>query len=1163
MHSDDSNQVSQSALLDAVAEEFLERLRAGGRPSLREYQRRYPHLADEIAALFPTLASLENYDHARHRRLPQIDFNQPENLGDYRILRELGRGGMGIVYEAEHVTLRRRVALKVLPNSGKQSEYAKRFLREARAAGQLHHTNIVPVFEIGDEEGVHFYAMQLIDGQNLDVVLDELRSLQDGVSPLQTALPSNLSASTQSLVSESGVSAEAITETPSDLNGNDSATSTTFRIDAVDLHNPKLSWSGAQLTSEYFRRVARGCLQVAEALAFAHAHGVLHRDIKPSNLLLDTDGVIWVSDFGLAKDDSENLTHSGDIVGTLRYMAPERFSMAADARSDIYSLGLTLYEMCTLKYAFDESDRARLIHQISHSEPVQPRRIQPTIPRDLETIILKATAHEPASRYQSANQLVDDLDRFLTDRPLLSNRASTIERSVRWLRRNPSYAMLLGCIGLIAMLIPLAALGYAIQADQHASELMAENSRVVAAQIAATEANLRSSRSLYESYVGHARASRWSRRVGQRYETLKQISNAVQLLGELQWSIDEVAKQRLRLRNIAIAAMPLVDVHELRSWPNNTNTPSAMNHSGKLIAWGDNKGRLLINDVETGKNVQTLLGLEEQVWSIWFDPSDRFIIARYNNQSPATPAKLLAWELASGKQVLNLDSDLRGCRLAFHPRQELVYICRLSGNLDTYSLTTGQRLNSIALGHEPDQLIVTPEGNFAFCMGNHIRIVNQEGLLVDEISVPLDIISTFAWTPSGGIYVSDHDGSLIHSPSFSSSFEKLGKHRNRISHLWLNQTGSVAFVSAWGGNRAAHQPGNTEAVLNFDEFDVHSLSTSSRRIGLSVPFRSHEVWEYSDGTPLTEITTMDEDIDYWSLVEHPKHSNIYALASEAGVEFWDLEHQQLLVRVGQRNSGLAFSPSGDLLYIASIGNQPTTTRTVSISTDSAMPKVELGEAQVMSHLPAKRPLNRTNHLSMDHSGKWLATLTVESALVYNLDDQQTIETGKHHNISRLEISPDARYLVTTTWHGQGVKLWDATTGKLLQDLMPKAKNGWTSFSPDGKWLAYSSLEADYIWDTATWTPKIIERGDYQGNDERVVFSPDSSLMLLFRTTFQPRLVSVATGQEIAVLESPKGFNGVPVFSRDGSKIILAGQSKINIWNLTKLRRELGDIGLDW
>jgi formylglycine-generating enzyme required for sulfatase activity len=192
---------------------------------------------------------------------------------------------------------------------------------------------------------------------------------------------------------------------------------------------------------------------VAEALAYAASQGILHRDIKPSNLLLDGTGNVWVTDFGLAKTDSDadNLTHTGDIVGTLRYLAPERFGGKGDVRSDVYSLGLTLYELLTLRRAFDETDRNKLVSQVMHHEPLRPRKLNPKVPRDLETVVLKAIAHDPAHRYQTPTEMAEDLKRFVEDRPVRARRVSEVEKLWRWCRRNPLAASLV--VGIILVFL--------------------------------------------------------------------------------------------------------------------------------------------------------------------------------------------------------------------------------------------------------------------------------------------------------------------------------------------------------------------------------------------------------------------------------------------------------------------------------------------------------------------------------------------------------------------------------------------------------------------------------------------------------------------------------------------------------------------------------------
>ena len=475
-----SDQASKSDVVLELAEEFLEKHRRGERPSLEEYVARYPELADRIREVFPVMAMMESIalvegspaaERAGAGAAVAEVLTGLGQVGDYRIIREIGRGGMGVVYEAEQVSLGRHVALKVLPPQPLAgSSPLQRFRLEARAAARLHHTNIVPVFAVGEQDGLPYYAMQFIPGQGLDAVVANLRAaaasgptgthsvihgllggqLPAAEEPAAAVPPGGPSAATGPIVGvgEAGGADSAAPRQPS------SAVPASDRSDAFER-------AGSTAGVRYYRSIARVGLQVAEALAYAHSQGILHRDIKPSNLLLDAKGTVWVTDFGLAKaEGSDALTQTGDLVGTLRYMAPERFDGRSDPRSDLYSLGVTLYELLTLRPLFEEPNRARLIKRVTHELPPAPRKLQPGIPRDLETIVLKAMAKEPAQRYASAEAMAEDLRRFLADRPVEARRIGGVERLWRWSRRNPALAaslsslflvLAIGCIGMTGL----------------------------------------------------------------------------------------------------------------------------------------------------------------------------------------------------------------------------------------------------------------------------------------------------------------------------------------------------------------------------------------------------------------------------------------------------------------------------------------------------------------------------------------------------------------------------------------------------------------------------------------------------------------------------------------------------------------------------------------
>ncbi|MFN0057579.1 MAG: protein kinase domain-containing protein [Planctomycetota bacterium] len=415
--------------IELLADEYALRWRRGESPTIAEYEARYPDQAAQIHEIFPPIEMLERLKRARvssHSRVAPPD-PQPrlERLGDFRIVREVGRGGMGIVYEAEQLSLGRRVALKVLPRSALlETDRLARFEREARAAARLHHTHIVPVFEVGEHDGLHYYVMQYIDGESLQQRLETWR---------ESAPPSS---------------------------------------------------------AEHFRTAARWIREIADALDYAHRHATLHRDVKPANVMIDRAGQAWITDFGLAKlAEPTPLTATGSVVGTLKYLAPECLDGAADARSDIYSLGMTLYELVTLAPPYGDSGPAELLRHVCEVEPVAPSKLAPHLPRDLETVLLKAIARAPAQRYQDAGALARDLDRFLEDRPVNARRMTIAERAIRWCRRNRALAAASSVA--ICALIGAAAIGWVGYAEtQRALAGESQKSLAAAQATARAEANV-------------------------------------------------------------------------------------------------------------------------------------------------------------------------------------------------------------------------------------------------------------------------------------------------------------------------------------------------------------------------------------------------------------------------------------------------------------------------------------------------------------------------------------------------------------------------------------------------------------------------------------------------------------------------------------------------
>lgn len=437
--------------LNEVLLAYVEQLEAGHEPDREQLLRAHPDLKEDLESFFtdrdeidrlaaplraasirPNYRETTQHDSAWHLEVEDKATGDIGQLGDFRIVREIGRGGMGVVYEAYQVSLQRRVALKVLPfASAIDQRQLQRFKNEALAAAHLQHANIVPVHAVGCERGIHFYAMQFIEGASLSELIGGLRR-----SNAPTANGSAEFSQTQ-------------------IDDTASLTTSTGTRTRTGGQGARAQW------------VAQLGLQAATALEYAHQAGIIHRDIKPSNLLLDPQGQLWITDFGLAQVRGDpgrgdvDLTATGEVLGTLRYASPEQALARrgiVDHRSDIYSLGATLYELLTLRPVFEGRDRGELLRQIADNDPSPLRQVDPAIPEDLETIILKALRKEPGERYLTAEEFAEDLQRFLENRPIQARRPTVVERVRKWSRRHPSVV-----VSGIVMLV-LLALGSMISA---------------------------------------------------------------------------------------------------------------------------------------------------------------------------------------------------------------------------------------------------------------------------------------------------------------------------------------------------------------------------------------------------------------------------------------------------------------------------------------------------------------------------------------------------------------------------------------------------------------------------------------------------------------------------------------------------------------------------
>ncbi len=660
--------------LAELVDELAARLQVGEPIDLEAIARAHPEYAERLGPLLPALQAMAGLAQ------PSTDSDHPQPtgvLGDFRIVREVGRGGMGVVYEAQQLSLGgRRVALKVLPFAGMfDPRYLLRFQNEARAAACLHHPHIVPVYAVGCDRGVHYYAMQFIDGLTLAAMIDGFQT-EDQQTRLDT-----------------GSSHGAAAEPSEPLPRWDAATPVAATLSTERSANPR----------EFLRTVARLGKQAASALDHAHQQGVIHRDVKPANLLLDGERNVWVTDFGLAHFREEcGVTRTGEVIGTLRYMSPEQTHgrRMVDHRTDIYSLGVTLYELLTLRPAFRGDDRQDLLRRIATEDPPRASRHNAAIPAELETIVAKAMAKAPEERYSTAQELANDLQRWLDDQPILARPPGQLQKLRKWSRRHlPFVITLVASLLLLTAALVAGLVVYAVRQR----ELVDEKSRWAQE---AEQAERRIAADYRRVLLGRAEAIRMSRLPGSRRRVWADLHEAITLpetegdeaqlrsivLGYLSDPIglDPVENPAAIPRQVPIP-VPAEIEKKLRRTSNGpiiaaaTLNLFATVEQTRLIAFHDTEGNKTgggfsplgaIYDLAFTPSGKSIVAGCEQGFFVWGLPfNERWVVSSGNIFSVAVSPngrfvavggqQLELWSLATSRLIVSLPSPAPGTRVEF------------------------------------------------------------------------------------------------------------------------------------------------------------------------------------------------------------------------------------------------------------------------------------------------------------------------------------------------------------------------------------------------------------------------------------------------------------------------------------------------------------------
>jgi WD40 repeat protein/tetratricopeptide (TPR) repeat protein len=1205
-----------------LAEEFLQRFRQGERPSLKEYVDRHPELAAEIREVFPAMAMMENIALADESleadalELPASPAGTPEQLGDFRIIRRVGHGGMGIVYEAEQVSLGRHVALKVLPRKMLlDARQRRRFEREAKSAAKLHHTNIVPVFGVGEHDGIPYYVMQFIQGLGLDAVLDEIRLIQgrgtasrgNHMAVAGRASPQDVSAAKVAhsvltgqfaggLEDHHGLTAEFQPAAPSETpkRGPADAAAGGEPTDAASTSSSSVVLPGQSGTGSasrrreqtYWHSIARIGLQVAEALEHAHGQGILHRDIKPSNLLLDVRGTVWVTDFGLAKaDDQQNLTHTGDILGTLRYMPPEAFEGKADRRGDIYSLGLTLYELLALRQAFKEGDRNRLIKLVTTTEPPGLARVNAEVPPDLVTIVHKAIDRDPAHRYATAAELAADLQRFLDDEPIRARRMGLRERCTRWCRRNPALAWATGLAAAALVAVAIVSGLFAVAQNRFAARQARSNEALRQEQERTADALREAKRLAAEldvKLLELRKNAAWSAvdralgliTQGEPHRGLLWLTRGLELA-----PADDAALQHTIRANLAGLRGELPVLRALVTHPSAIRAV-AFSPDGRTVAagGGDDHGEVRVYDAATGQPVGPMLRHLWPVREVAFSPDGKTLLT--HDQSVAH-----FWDLDTGTEIEPLPGlQTPILAMAFSPDGKTIATGSF-GNapIRIWDVATrkpvGQSLEYRtaevrSLAYSPDgkslaAVVASGEGP------GECRFWDTSTGKLREVSLPHPTgLAGIAFSPDGKTIATaggrDAKGRLWDVGSGKQIGQAL-RHQGEVIAVAFSPDGKN-LLTAGGGLARLWAAESGQLRTEFRAGPVHAgnavFSPDGQSILVAGPGRTARLWWLPEGNQLRPPVAQPGWVSSLALSRDGRRMLVRSgNAFNGEVRLWDSALNEPIGPARAHEGwymGAALSPDGKTVIMSRGYVYGSVARLWDGVTGRAIgdPLPIPGVISAVAFGPDGRTMAIAGYASK-----------LEQGSVQFADAQGGKALGPEMRTAApvwaVAFSPDGTTLLTgdgTVNADQGeVCRWDVATRKEIgAPLRHRGKVAAVAFSPDGKLIASGSRDGTArLWDAATGET-IGQPMAHQGEVNKVAFSPDGRLLATACDDGKARFWSTATTRIVGTPLSHSGPVNSVVFTPDGTTLITGGDDRmIRFWRVPTPLSDAVEPTRDW